>query len=553
MTGNEDAGVENAWPLAMLAIDLLAAYPEGLGGLSLCARDGPVRDQALEVLGRLSRPLTRIHPAMTHEALFGGLDLAATLSAGEVVETAGVLNSGAIPALTMAERTPPDLAAKLGAWVDETDGPIVVLDEGAEPGESVPPVIKERLAFHVSLDGIGRLEAVPPPKRAMPAPENVRKVKVPVAAIGMITKLAARLGIDSLRAPRLAVNAARALAALDQRDKVQDSDIETAALLVLAPRATRIPEPPPEPETEQPEAEDQPQSKGKSQEQMAEEDMLVEAIRPQLPKDLLEILAARKNRSAKGTGAGQKRRSNRRGRPLPARPGRLGSGARIDLVATLRSAAPWQGMRARGTGPIKVHPGDIRLRRYEEKSDRLVIFAVDASGSSAMARLAEAKGAVELLLSEAYASRDHVALIAFRGHEADLILPPTRSLVQTKRRLAALPGGGGTPLAAGLRSAGELALKTRAQGLTPTLALLTDGRANIALDGSANREAARGDTQAMARWLRSEAVPALVFDTGTRPDRGLQALAGEMEASYLPLPRADAHALGRALRDGLDA
>ena len=116
--------------------------------------------------------------------------------------------------------------------------------------------------------------------------------------------------------------------------------------------------------------------------------------------------ASRARSGAAGTGAAKA--GNRRGRPLPARPGRLGTDARIDLVATLRAAAPWQPAR-RGDAPkghsIHIRPADIRIRRFQETSDRLLIFAVDASGSLAMSRLAEAKGAVELLLGEAYARR----------------------------------------------------------------------------------------------------------------------------------------------------
>ena len=194
-----------------------------------------------------------------------------------------------------------------------------------------------------------------------------------------------------------------------------------------------------------------------------------------------------------------------------------------------------------------VAPGDIRVRRYEDRSDRLLVFAVDASGSAAMARLAEAKGAVELLLARAYETRDHVALIAFRGQEAEVILPPTRSLVRTKRALAGLPGGGGTPLAAGLAAAARIGAQARGQGMSPTLVLLTDGRGNIGLDGRADRQQAQQDAEALAAHIRGDAMPGLVLDTAMRPQSALADLAALMGARYVPLPRADAARLSGAV------
>jgi magnesium chelatase subunit D len=145
-----------------------------------------------------------------------------------------------------------------------------------------------------------------------------------------------------------------------------------------------------------------------------------------------------------------------------------------------------------------------------------------------------------------------VALVAFRGTEAELLLPPTRSLVQTKRRLAGLPGGGGTPLAAGLKAAMEQAALARSRGLTPTLAVLTDGRANIALDGTANRAEAAEDARVLARAVRAQGAPALLVDTGNRPTAQLAELAREMGATYLPLPRADAERLSAAVSTALE-
>ena len=169
-----------------------------------------------------------------------------------------------------------------------------------------------------------------------------------------------------------------------------------------------------------------------------------------------------------------------------------------------------------------------------------------------MSRLNEAKGAVELLLAQAYAARDHVALVAFRGDGAELLLPPTRSLVQTKRRLASLPGGGGTPLAAGLQQAALLAQQSRSKGLTPTVVVLTDGRANIALDGTPDRAAAQADSEQMAQLIHAQNIAALVIDMSKRPQEPLRALSARLGAPYLALPRADAERLTGAVNAALE-
>jgi len=157
-----------------------------------------------------------------------------------------------------------------------------------------------------------------------------------------------------------------------------------------------------------------------------------------------------------------------------------------------------------------------------------------------------------VLLGEAYARGEHGALDACRGDKAETLLPPTRSLVQTKRRLAELPGGGGTPLAAGMQSALEQALQARRKGMSPTVCILTDGRANIARDGTANRVQASEDAQDMARLMRANGIDSLVIDTGNRPEPKLRDLAATLDATYLPLPRANAERLSAAVSAALD-
>ena len=248
--------------------------------------------------------------------------------------------------------------------------------------------------------------------------------------------------------------------------------------------------------------------------------------------------------------AGAQNQSAQRGRPTGTRRGQLKAGVRLNVVETLRSAAPWQKLRRQQTGNGRVHvrPDDFRLARFKQRSASATIFVVDASGSSALHRLAEAKGAVELLLADCYVRRDQVALIAFRGKSADVVLPPTRSLARAKRTLSALPGGGGTPVAAALDAANVLAVGLRRKGFTPTIVLMTDGRANIARDGKPGREQAELDARASARALRAAAHAAVVVDISPRPLGAASQLAADMGALYLPLPNADARTLSRAVQ-----
>jgi len=543
------------WARATLALTLLAVDPGGLGGICLRARPGPVRQRLETALSALPLPLRRIHPGISDGQLFGGLNVAASLAQGRMVRDAGLAETSAALILPMAERTPPGLAARLAQILDARGGhALVLLDEGAEPQEAAPATLTERLAFLSHLDGVAQGAAtvrLPAPGDLDAARARLLRVRVPEDQAAALVALAARFGIASLRAPLLARRAAAAQAALEGRSETTGEDIRTAAELVFPARATQVPEPPEQP-AETPDNAPDPDAGGAQAEPAdLSGDMLVAAVAALLPPDLLARLDARARAAAgaRGSGAGARHRGNRRGRPLPPRPGRPDGRARIDVAATLRAAAPWQPLRRRGshrdTGII-VHPSDLRLKRFEDRSDRLVIFVVDASGSAAVARMAEAKGAVELMLGQAYARRDQVALVAFRGQGAEVLLPPTRSLVQAKRRLAGLPGGGGTPLAAGLRAALGVAESGALHGLSPALALLTDGRANVALDGTSGRAPAQEDARGIARHLAARGIPSVVIDTAARPGPESAALAGWIGARYLALPRANAGRLAAA-------
>jgi len=585
------------WIDALRAAALLAVDPWGLGGAALAAGHGPVRERWLTVARSLmpvDAPWRRVPIHAGDERLLGGLDLTATLAAGRPVGQAGLLAEadGGMLLLAMAERVPVATAARLSAALDSgecavaRDGPVaarparfgvIALDEG--DGDDPPPAgaLLERLAFRLDLrdvplsvaDAFGG-EAGAERAAVAAARGRLAAVTVDDAVLRALCGTAAALGVDSGRAAVLAMRAARVAAALEGRDAVADEDAALAARLVLAPRATRWPAPtdasPPEPAPEPPPPEsgdDRPDADAADPPREPDaplDEVVLEAAKAAIPADLLSsLMLAAGVGGAAGTGrAGVLRAGRLRGRPAGTRPGMPRDGARLALADTLRAAAPWQPLRrreaaaARATADaprrLSLRAGDLRVSRLQERTETTTIFAIDASGSSALHRLAEAKGAVELLLADCYVRRDRVAVVAFRGRGAEVLLPPTRSLVRARRSLAGLPGGGGTPLAAGVDAAAALADAVVRRGGSPVVVLLTDGRANVARDGAGGRTRAAEDAIDAARRLRAGGHAVLLLDTSPQPAAAAQALAAAMAASYVPLPRADADAIARPVR-----
>jgi magnesium chelatase subunit D len=568
-------GVDGAaWADATAAAALLALDPVGLGGIVLRARAGPVRERWLVLLRAAlapAAPMRKIPPCIGDAQLLGGLDLAATLAAGRPVAARGMLAEadGGVVLLPMAERLPAATAARLAQVLDGGHVPgtgararlgVVALDESASDEDAPPRSLLDRLGLHLDLDAVAPREAVgDAPARAMLVDARLRLGAVTLEEdfIQAICAAALALGIDSVRAPLFALRVARASAALAGRDRVADDDLALAVRLVLAPRATltphaAAPQPPAPPPDDSPQDDATTESPADTQ---ALTEILLAAARAALPGGLLgRPHAGTQSRAGRTVGrAGELRSGAARGRPIGTRAGDPRDGGRLNVVETLRAAAPWQPLRrahadqpASGALRLHIRKSDFRLTRHIERRETTTIFGLDASGSSALNRLAEAKGAIELLLAECYVRRDRVAVVAFRGRVAELLLPPTRALARARRELAGLPGGGGTPLVLGIDALAALAATERRAQRTPSVVLLTDGRANVARDGTGGR--ARAEAEALAAARRLIGTTALLVDTSPRPNPFARQLAVAMGGHYLPLPYPRAEALSEAVR-----
>jgi magnesium chelatase subunit D len=405
-------------------------------------------------------------------------------------------------------------------------------------------------------------------RRLVRARRNLPKIDMPRSLLRLIAALCCELHIDGHRGELTITRAARALAAFDGHREISDSDAKRVAPMALRHRMRRDPldaassrarieraienvfesnskttaasgrndrKPPEEGGSnpavtngsprESPKGRGSSESRGREQEAGASIDS--EIVMGAFERFMSPKTGRKKTPTGKSTVTGAKVTGATRGRYMRATATR-GESRRVAVDSTIRSAA----LRNASQTPIETHGSesspiarrldfsDLRFKQMTRESGTLYIFAIDTSGSMALNRITQAKGAIHRLLRRAYVCRDRVAVVTFREKGAEVALPPTQRADRAARVLDSLRVGGSTPLAAGIRASIDLALRSSSDSsLQTVLCIFTDGCANVALRGneSSNRSPRDEDIDreltALGRELARVRIPTLVVDT----------------------------------------
>ena len=353
-------------------------------------------------------------------------------------------------------------------------------------------------------------------KRITRARSNLRKVNVPRPILEKIAQLCADLKVDGHRGELTIMRAARALAAFEGRKSVNEDDVRRVSAMSLRHRLRRdaLDETATGEQIDQAVEEVLPQNttasrphdQGERDEDKDKESSVGQdpTLNPPNPSPSTSRNGARPNKKDGPSPPAVENRSRledqlqpkdrRKARTKTRRSagakaaiqqlrGRYtrsvefkNNGARVAVDATLRA------MVAQARAPLTpVSSAALRYKLLKDKQGTLFIFAIDASGSMAANRIARAKSTILKLLRKSYLNRDSVAIVSFHGMNANLDLPPSRSILRARRVLDALRMGGSTPLGAGLVETIEL-IKLVGDKFGETVVLLfTDGRSNVPL------------------------------------------------------------------------
>lgn len=373
----------------------------------------------------------------------------------------------------------------------------------------------------------------------------VDAIEVSEAMMQLAAQMCAQVFCAGHRAEIYLLEAAKAIAALAERNYVLPKDVEEAAMFVLPHRMRKPPEQqqeePEQQEEEQPdENEQQDQDENEDNDEDSEESPLAppplddneddgdgedngdddkekeeqtpdndkNQLAPEeqiadidknfkLPKMVLDLGKDRNVRRGSGKRSTTKT-DLKQGRYVRAEMPKI-KVEDLAFDATIRAAAPFQRLREDNGCALNIKSEDLRQKVREKRIGNTFLFAVDASGSmGARERMRAVKGAIFYMLQEAYQKRDRVGMVAFRRQKAELLLPITRSVDLAQKCLAEMPTGGKTPLADGLSTALVTLgmLNKKDSELEPVLILVTDGRAN------AIEENGGDPVESALKWLK---------------------------------------------------